>query len=255
MATTPFLERVRIVLVNTSHPGNIGAAARALKNMGLRRLYLVDPEDHPSMESYSRAVGADDVLGEAVVTATLSEALQGCVWVAGASARDRTIKWPMYTPAECAAQSQEISEQGDVAIVFGREDAGLTNEELELCNALVMIPADPEYSSLNVSQAVQVLCYELRLAMLRDSNVAAKKEPKVANDYPASTDELEGMYHHFEDTMTELGFLVNHNPENIMRRLKGLFNRAQTTKREVNILRGILSSALGRKSARPLKND
>jgi len=242
-------DNTRIVLVNTSHPGNIGAAARAMKNMGLRRLYLVDPEDYPSMESYSRAAGADDVLGDAVVTGSLSEALDGCVWVAGASARDRTIKWPVLTPSDCAKQCREISADGDIAIVFGREDAGLTNDELELCNALVTIPVDPDYSSLNVSQAVQVLCYELRLAMLDDVDTT-KKAPKAASDFPASTDELEGMYRHFEETMWETGFLEKHNPENIMRRLKGLFNRAQTTKRELNILRGILSSSVGRKSAR-----
>ena len=217
--------------------------------MGLRRLYLVNPEDHPCMESYSRAVGADDVLAEAVVTQSLSDALDGCVWVAGASARDRTIKWPVLSPSECGVQNKEQSVQGDVAIVFGREDSGLTNDELELCNALITIPTDPDYSSLNVSQAVQVLCYELRLAMLNDELDVTSKAPKVENDYPASTGELASMYQHFEDTMSALGFLENHNPENIMRRLKGLFNRAQTTKREVNILRGILSSALGRKSA------
>jgi len=246
----PMFENTRIVLVSTSHPGNIGATARAMKNMGLRRLYLVNPEDHPSMESYSRAVGADDVLAEAVVTRSLSEALDGCVWVAGASARDRTIKWPVLSPEQCGVQNKEYSKQGDVAIVFGRENSGLTNDELELCNALITIPANPDYSSLNVSQAVQVLCYELRKTMLSDENVVTKKIPKSENDFPASTDELESMYRHFEDTMHELGFLEKHNPENIMRRLKGLFNRAQTTKREVNILRGILSSSLGRKSAK-----
>ena len=245
-------DRIRIVLVNTSHPGNMGAAARAMKNMSLSRLYLVDPENPLDEVAYSRAVGADDVLGNAVITQTLSEALEGCIWVAGASARDRTIKWPVFSPAECAEQCKSLSEQGDVAIVFGRENAGLTNEELEMCNALVHIPADPEYSSLNVSQAVQVLCYELRLAMLKETK-QDKKPRKAANDFPASTDELESMYQHFEDTMWETGFLEKHNPENIMRRLKGLFNRAQTTKREVNILRGILSSSIGRKSARKVK--
>lgn len=242
-------ENTRIVLVNTSHPGNIGATARAMKNMGLRRLYLVNPEDHPSMESYSRAVGADDVLAEAVVTKTLSEALEGCVWVAGASARARTIKWPVLSPSECGVQNKENVKQGDVAIVFGREDSGLTNDELELCNVLITIPTNPDYSSLNVSQAVQVLCYELRKAMLDENSKVIKKAPKAENDYPASTDELEGLYGHFESMMTETGFLEKHNPENIMRRLKGLFNRAQTTKREVKIIRGILSSSVGRKSA------
>lgn len=227
----------------------MGATARAMKNMGLSRLYLVSPENKLDEVAYSRAVGADDVLGNAVITNSLSEALDGCVWVAGSSARDRTIKWPVLTPSECGDKCKEISEQGDVAIIFGRENSGLTNDELELCNALITIPANPDYSSLNVSQAVQVLCYELRLSYLKEVK-AENKQPKEENDYPASTDELESMYQHFEDTMQETGFLAKHNPENIMRRLKGLFNRAQTTKREVKILRGILSSSVGRKSAR-----
>lgn len=230
----------------------MGATARAMKNMGLSRLYLVDPENRPDEVAYSRAVGADDVLADAVITDTLSEALEGCVWVAGASARDRTIKWPVLSPTECADECKKLSTQGDVAIIFGRENAGLTNDELELCNALITIPSVPEYSSLNVSQAVQVLCYEIRLSQLKET-VTEGKPPKIANDFPASTDELEGLYKHFEDTMWETGFLEKHNPENIMRRLKGLFNRARTTKREVNILRGILSSSVGRKSARKLK--
>ncbi len=164
-----------------------------MKNMGLRRLYLVNPEEHPSMESYSRAVGADDILADAVVTTSLSEALDGCVWVAGASARDRTIKWPVLSPEQCGVQNKAYSKQGDVAIVFGRENSGLTNDELELCNALVTIPANPDYSSLNVSQAVQVLCYELRKTMLDDGSEIAIKIPKAENDLPASTSELEGL--------------------------------------------------------------
>lgn len=240
-------DRVRIVLVNTSHTGNMGATARAMKNMGLGRLYLVDPKKKPDEDAYSRAAGAYDVLGDAVITGTLSEALKGCCWVAGASARTRTINWPLFTPEECATKAKESSLQGDVAIVFGRESSGLTNEELELCNALVHIPSNPEYSSLNVSQAVQVLCYELRLAYIDETPAVGEQ---TGDDNPATTDELEGFYQHFEDTMWETGFLEKHSPENIMRRLKGLFNRAETTKREVRILRGILSSSVGRKSAR-----
>ena len=244
------LENIRIVLVNTSHPGNIGAAARAMKNMGLVRLYLVEPKEHPGFESYSRAAGADDVLGDAVITESLADALNGCVWVAGTSARERAVQWSLHDPRECAAMCLERSRLGDVAIVFGRERTGLTNEELELCNGLVHIPTNPEYSSLNVAAAVQVLCYEVRLAFLANTglNKVARKMQK--EDMPASTEQLDDMYRHMYQMMEDVHFFGKTNPEVIMRRLKSLFNRAQTSKREVAILRGIFSAAQGKKSAR-----
>jgi tRNA (cytidine32/uridine32-2'-O)-methyltransferase len=244
------LENTRIVLVNTSHPGNIGAAARAMKNMGLSHLYLVDPKEHPSYEAYSRAAGADDVLGDAVVTDTLAEALSGCVWVAATSARERTVQWPVYDPRECASLCLEQSVQGDVAIVFGRERTGLTNEELEVCNGLVHIPTNPEYNSLNVAMAVQVLCYEIRTAFLSASTATPLKHRIQREDLPATTDQLEGMYQHLYQMMEDIRFFGTTNPELIMRRLKSLFNRAQVTKREVAILRGIFSAAQGKKSRR-----
>ena len=254
------LENIRIVLVNTSHPGNIGAAARAMKNMGLASLYLVEPKDHPSYEAYSRAAGADDVLGNARVVSTLPEAIDGCAWVAGTSARERTIQWPVQNLRECSRQCIEEANEGEVAIVFGRERTGLTNEELERCNVLVHIQTDPDYSSLNVAAAVQVVSYELRMAMLgetgSDKIVADKidtgsdKSKVTEIDRPASADQLESMYQHFFQAMGDIGFLGSSNPEIIMRRLKGLFGRARVTQREMNILRGILSAAQGRKSAR-----
>ena len=244
------LENTRIVLVNTSHPGNIGAAARAMKNMGLSRLYLVEPKQHPSYEAYSRAAGADDVLGDAVVTTSLAQALNGCVWVAGTSARDRTVQWPIYDPRECAGVCIDNSAQGDVAIVFGRERTGLSNEELEMCNALVHIPTNPAYNSLNVAAAVQVLCYEIRMSLLSNSDVDSSRAKTQKQDIPATTDQLEGMYQHMYQMMDDIKFFGSSNPEVIMRRLKSLFNRAQTTKREVAILRGIFSAAQGKKSAR-----
>lgn len=242
------LENIRIVLVNTSHPGNIGAAARAMKNMGLSKLVLVDPKDHPTYEAYSRASGADDVLGDAVVVSTLSEALKGCAWVMGTSARERTVEWPMMDPRECAGRSVEESESGEVAIVFGRERTGLTNEELELCHALVCIPSNPEYSSLNVAAAVQVLCYELRVASVQE--VVAQPVEKSESDSPATADQVEGMYDHLSQMLEDVGFFGTNNPEIVMRRLKGLFSRTRVTRREVNILRGIFSASQGRKSAR-----
>lgn len=248
------LDRIRIVLVNTSHPGNIGAAARAMKNMGLSQLVLVAPKEHPTFEAYSRAAGADDLLAEAKVVATLSEAVEACVYVTGTSARDRAVQWPLLQPRTCAENSIEQSLQGDVAVVFGRERTGLTNEELELCNALVNIPSNPEYSSLNVAAAVQVLCYELRLASLGPDRASTlmngEVEKKSREDMPASADQVEDMYAHLYQTLRDIKFFGGSNPDIVMRRLKGLFNRTQITRREVNILRGIFSAAQGRKSAR-----
>lgn len=259
------LENIRIVLVNTSHPGNIGATARAMKNMGLSSLCLVNPKDHPSYEAYSRAVGADDVLANARVVSTLPEAIDGCVWVAGTSARERTIQWPVQDPRECSRQCIEEAKDGEVAIVFGRERTGLTNEELERCNVLVHIPTDPDYSSLNVASAVQVVSYELRMAMIGMAGLdmidtgkidagktgsGSDKSGVTETDRPASADQLESMYQHFFQAMGDIGFLGTSNPEIIMRRLKGLFGRARVTQREMNILRGILSAAQGGKSAR-----
>ena len=251
------LENIRIVLVNTSHPGNIGAAARAMKNMGLSKLVLVDPKDHPTYEAYSRAAGADDVLGDAVVVETLAEAVVGCTWVMGTSARERTVQWPMMQPRECAAETMKQAEQAEAAIVFGRERTGLTNEELEQCQALVNIPTNPDFSSLNVASAVQVLSYELRLAALASSETLVSAEvesEKIAskhlNDVPATADQVDGMYQHLFQMLEDVKFIGTSNPEIVMRRLKGLFNRAHITKREVSILRGIYSAAQGRKSAR-----
>ena len=246
------LENIRIVLVNTSHPGNIGAAARAMKNMGLSKLVLVDPKDHPTYEAYSRAAGADDVLGDATVVKTLAEAVAGCSWVMGTSARERTVQWPMMQPRECAAETMKQAERAEAAIVFGRERTGLTNEELEQCHALVNIPTNPDYSSLNVAAAVQVLSYELRLAALSEVSEVESDEVAVKHidDVAATADQVDGMYQHLFQMLGDVKFFGTSNPEIVMRRLKGLFNRAHLTKREVSILRGIYSAAQGRKSAR-----
>lgn len=244
------LENIRIVLVNTSHPGNIGATARAMKNMGLKKLILVEPKDFPSFEAYSRAAGADDLLGEAEVVDSLSDALKNCVWVAGTSARLRTVKWQIHEPRACATEAIEHAAEGDVAIVFGRERTGLSNEELEQCNTLVHIPTNPEYTSLNVASAVQVLSYECRMAALEagvidQPEMAARKKHK--EDVPASADMLDGMYGHLHETLQDINFFYNSSPEMVMRRLKSLFNRANTTRREVALLRGIFSAAQGKK--------
>lgn len=248
-ANPSLLDNIRIVLVNTSHPGNIGAAARAMKNMGLSRLTLVAPKDYPSLEAISRSVGAVDLLDNAVVVKDLSQAISDCVWVAGTSARLRTIEWPILEPGECVERSLENIEQGEVAIVFGRENSGLTNEEMEKCNALLHIPTNPDFSSLNLAAAVQVVCYEYRLALTKDK---AKKHKgnKHRYDALANSGQLEGMYGHLHDALDYLGFFGSNNPDIIMRRLKGLFNRAATTQRELSIVRGICSAIQEKKRPR-----
>jgi len=248
-ANLALLKNIRIVLVNTSHPGNIGAAARAMKNMGLSRLYLVAPKDFPSLEAINRSVGALNLLDHAVVVDDLSQAVSDCVWVAGTSARLRTIEWPILEPRECVQASLENIEQGDIAIVFGRENSGLTNDEMSKCNALLHIPTDPDFSSLNLAAAVQVVCYEFRQALL-DDKISKKKGNKNRYDVLANAEQMEGMYGHLHEALTSLGFFGSSNPDVVMHRLKGLFNRANVTQRELSIVRGICSAMQGKKIKR-----
>ncbi|WJW76253.1 tRNA (cytosine(32)/uridine(32)-2'-O)-methyltransferase TrmJ [Thiohalobacter sp. IOR34] len=229
-------EGVRVVLVETSHPGNIGAAARAMKTMGLRRLYLVAPGVFPSAEATARASGADDLLAEARVCASLNEALAGCSLVIGASARLRSLQWPQLDPRECAARVAAETAQGEVALVFGRERSGLSNAELERCHFLVHIPTHPDYSSLNLAQAVQVLAYELRMT-------EAPPAAPEAEFPPATAEEMEGLYAHLEQTLYDLEFISPDRPGRMMRRLRRLLQRARPDRNELNILRGILSAA------------
>ncbi|HEY9150248.1 MAG TPA: tRNA (cytosine(32)/uridine(32)-2'-O)-methyltransferase TrmJ [Gammaproteobacteria bacterium] len=235
------LDNIRIVLVNTSHPGNIGASARAMKTMGLEQLWLVQPKDFPHAEATARASGADDLLARAVVCADLDSALAGCRWVVGASARLRTITVPLLLPRDCARQAHQECGQGKVALLFGREQSGLSNEELDRCHALVHIPTDAAYGSLNLAMAVQVVAYELRLAYLDDD---WRPPPEIGEQTPlAEVDEVERFYAHLEQALTELEFLDPANPRQLMRRLRRLFNRVRLDRNEVNILRGILSAA------------
>ncbi len=234
------LSNIRVVLVQTSHPGNIGAAARAMKNMGLSRLYLVDPAHFPHADATTRASGADDLLAEAVVCERLEEALVGCSLVLGASARQRTIRWPQLDPREAAARVNTLDAGSSVAFVFGREHAGLTNEELEQCHYLLHIPADPAFSSLNLAAAVQVVSYELRMAALAGSS---RQEAPAENRLLATADELADFYRHLEKMMIDIGFLDPNNPRQLMRRLRRLFNRSHLDRMELNILRGIFSAA------------
>jgi tRNA/rRNA methyltransferase/tRNA (cytidine32/uridine32-2'-O)-methyltransferase len=234
------LENVRIVLVETSHPGNIGAAARAMKTMGLSSLVLVRPENYPNAEATARASGADDVLGAARVVDSLAEGLAGCRLVIGSSARLRTRRWPQLGPREAGETAMREADAGEVALVFGRERTGLTNEELDLCHYLVTIPANPDYSSLNLAAAVQVLAYELRMATGETKVHDAGEEHGEA---PAGADDVERFYAHLQETLIELDFLDPENPRHLMRRLRRLYNRVRLTENEINILRGILTAA------------
>lgn len=235
MHATP-ANRIRIVLVETSHPGNIGAAARAMKTMGLTRLLLVNPAEFPHPDAVARASSALDVLEGAEVVPDLEAALKGCVLVAGTSARRRGIGPPELLPRECAARLTAAAGEQDVALVFGRERTGLTNEELDRCHLLVTIPANPDYASLNLAAAVQVLAYELILAR---GTAPAPAESEVPL---ATADELERLYEHLERVALETGFLDPANPKHLMRRLRRLFNRAQPDQNELNILRGLLTA-------------
>ncbi|WP_339514742.1 tRNA (cytosine(32)/uridine(32)-2'-O)-methyltransferase TrmJ [Pseudomonas sp. RL_15y_Pfl2_60] len=243
------LQNIRVVLVNTSHPGNIGGAARAMKNMGLSRLVLVDPIDFPSHEADARASGASDILEAAQVVGTLEEALVGCNLVLGTSARDRRIPWPLLDPRECGVTACEQALEGaDVALVFGREYAGLTNEELQRCQFHVHIPSDPEFSSLNLAAAVQVLAYEVRMAWLAAQNqptkVAKLETTAMLNTQLVTADELESFYTHLQQALEEIGFLDPQNPRHLMSRLRRLYGRNNISRAEMNILRGILTETL-----------
>ena len=268
---------VRIVLVGTQHPGNIGSAARAMKTMGLRKLVLVAPHkpavvspeafrrmfagrddlpasreerwdaialrevriDHP--DALAMAVGADDVLASARICATLEEALADCRFVAGCTARTRQVMLPEFEPREAAAKLLDASGNGAVALVFGPERSGLTNDDLQRCHVAVHIPANPDFSSLNLAAAVQVLTYELRLAMLARTDVA---EPNIARDeMPAEQAEMEAFFTHFEQMLHAIDFHKGRSPETVQRRLRAMFLRAQPASRELRILRGIFADA------------
>ena len=241
------LSNIRIVLVNTSHPGNIGAAARAMKNMGLENLFLVAPRDFPSGVAIGRASSALNVLEGAVVTETLAEAVADCSLVIGTSARSRRIPWPMVNPQECAEKLTTEMQSNKVALVFGREDRGLSNEELQLCHYHVQIPTNEEYSSLNLAAAVMVLSYEIRkafLALAEDNNREAK--PRTDEDgwdrKIATVAELDSFLGHLERLMVRLDFHDPENPRHLMPRLRRLYSRIRPDKMEINILHGILTA-------------
>ncbi|ORU90646.1 MAG: tRNA (cytosine(32)/uridine(32)-2'-O)-methyltransferase TrmJ [Cycloclasticus sp. symbiont of Poecilosclerida sp. M] len=232
------MSNIKIVLVQTSHPGNIGATARAMKNMELSELSLVRPNNFPSSEATSRASGADNILDKANVYETLEEALKPCELVIGASARIRHLGWSEVGPKKGCELLIEASHAAPVALVFGRENSGLTNEELELCHHLLHIPTNPDFSSLNVAAAVQVMCYELYSTALGHQTIQSPAE----EDRPATSEEFEGFYDHFLQTLESADFLQLSKTKKLQRRLRRIFYRSGLNRTEVNILRGILTA-------------
>lgn len=235
------LERIRIVLMRTSHPGNIGATARAMKTMGLTQLYLVEPASFPDPVADARASGATDVLAHATVVSSLPAALTGTVFSAAVTARRREWSVPVRLAREAAAELVDFTARGDVALVFGTETSGLTNDEVALCSMPVSIPANPAFSSLNLGAAAQLLCYELRLAALAP-RAAVETLPDAA-----TFEEIEGFHRHLERAMTVSGFYDPDNPKRLLSRVRRLFGRVRLEREEINILRGILG-ALERKT-------
>jgi tRNA/rRNA methyltransferase len=247
---TPLFQRLRFVLVETSLPGNIGAAARAMKTMGFSELVLVNPRFADALtndDAVAFASGAQDILATARVVGSITEALEGCNYAAAVTARLREFSPPVLAPRALAEQLV-----GDVqmraALVFGNERFGLPNEIVEKCNVLINIPSNPDYSSLNLAQAVQVLAYEARVAALGESAVKSAKASEIGfRGEPASVTQIEGMYAHLEEALVAINFLSADNPKKLMPRLKRLFSRAQLEAEEVNILRGIANQILTRR--------
>lgn len=233
------LARIRIVLINTTHPGNIGAAARAMKVMGLSSLHLVTPKAFPNADATAMASGADDLLQAARVHESLDSALADCSLVLGTSARFRSLPMPILDVRRASEQALEESASRKVAILFGRERYGLTNEEMQRCQYLVNIPANPAYSSLNLAQAVQIVAYELRVAAIGGAGLSLPP-----SDWePVDDSQMEGLFQHLEQTLLDLRFLNPKQPKRLMMRLRRLFNRARPDQNEMNILRGILKAS------------
>ena len=232
---------IRIVLVNTTHPGNIGGAARAMKNMGLAELYLVEPKEYPAPRAVWRAAAARDILDGATIVETVDEAIADCGLVVGTSARERRIPWPLLNPSECGEKIYRESATHKTALLFGREDRGLTNEELQKCHYHVHIPSNPDYSSLNLATAVQVLAYEVRMASLADEqgNLPALTD---WDQPPVKSADLEYFHEHLATTMAELKFYDPENPKQVLTRMRRLFNRVRMDEMEVSILRGLLTA-------------
>ncbi len=238
------LDNIRIVMVETTHPGNIGAAARAMKNMQFSDLALVNPKCPVGERAYARASGANSVLDELTRFNTLTEALADCHLVIGTSARIRSLTWPQLNPREVGEKAVALPDDQKLAVVFGREHAGLTNEELQHCHFTVNIPTNPDFSSLNVGAAIQVISYEIYQQYQQSLAISAETidQPASEEEPMASSAELEGYFCHLEQVLVSTGFIDAENPRQMMKRLRRLYQRVLPTQNEVNILRGILSS-------------
>ncbi len=234
------LNNFRVVLCQTSHPGNIGSAARAMKTMGISHLYLVNPDSFPDAHATALSTGASDLLEKAIVCSSLAEALAGCAFAIGLSARKRQLSHELLTTRQAAGRAIEIATSQPVALVFGTEMSGLSNAELDCCQMLAMIPANPEYSSLNLAAAVQIMCYELRMAVLESADLPLALSPNKTNAL-ATIDSLEGFYAHLEETLLYIGYLNPAAPKKLMERIRRIYARTRLEKEEVNLLRGILT--------------
>lgn len=252
------LGNIRIVLVGTTHPGNIGATARAMKNMGLTQLWLVEPKHWPSREALSMAASALDILDHARVVDTLEDAIADCHLVLGTSARLRDMPIPLLDPAACATTVVDNLPHKSIALVFGREASGLSNAELHLCHYHVHIPVNPECSSLNLAAAVMVLCYELRKAALARAGQGSAPDPQQWDQVPATMQDMDLYLQHLEAVLIRLHFHDPSQPRQLMRRLRRLYQRIQPDKMELNILRGILAAteaALDKVPGNPDRKD
>ncbi|EGR3947069.1 tRNA (cytosine(32)/uridine(32)-2'-O)-methyltransferase TrmJ [Vibrio cholerae] len=233
------LERVKVVLVGTTHSGNIGSAARAMKVMGLSQMVLVDPQCQVDAQAIALAAGASEIALNAQIYPTLEAAVADCGLVVGTSARSRTLEWPMLEPRECGEKLISEANQHSVAMVFGRERTGLTNDELQLCHYHVCVPANPEYSSLNLAMAVQLLSYEVRMAYLALQQ--SSQSSTLQEEYPRHQ-ELERFYAHLEQVIMQTEFISAQQPGQVINKLRRMFTRARPEAQEINILRGILTS-------------
>lgn len=235
------LKNIRIILVETSHTGNMGSTARAMKTMGLTNLYLVKPLLLPDSQAIALSAGASDVIGQATIVETLDQALLGCSLVIGTSVRARTLSWPQVTPRECGEKIIHQAINSPVAIIFGRERVGLTNEELQKCQYHLHIPTNPEYGSLNLAMAVQLISYEIRMAYLAINEKKSAVDNKDKVQYPPIED-IERFYIHLEAVLNASGFIRKRHPGQIMNKLRRLFTRAHPEVQELHILRGALAS-------------
>ncbi len=235
-----YSDSIKVVLVGTTHPGNIGAAARAIKTMGLRHLDLVSPKEFPSDEATYRSKAAKDILEKASTYETLLESVKECEVVIGTSARNRKVPWPVLNPKDASKEiNLAVKNNSKVAIVFGREDRGLTNEELGLCNLHVHIPTTEEYSSLNLAQAVQIMTYEIRMSFIEIENLENNQEWDVDL---ASAEQTERLIEHMDELMKELEFYDTENPRKLLMRVRRFFKRSGIDVMEANIFRGLFST-------------